>query len=159
MGKPVIAAVHGYALGAGCEFAMICDIVIAAEGTKFGFPEASAGAQGPSGGLWYLPRLVGQGKAKELIFTSDRIDAQEAKEIGLVNKVVPLEQLDEEARKMAKKIAGYNPNVIRQMRTIMDQGLESSLETILMAEQEAAMLTALQGSYYKSFEEMAKKKK
>lgn len=150
-GKPVIAAVHGYALGAGCEFAMLCDIRIAAEGTQFGFPEVGAGSSVTNGGSWFLPRLVGMGKAKELVFTCDRIIAQEAKEIGLVNKVVPAVQLDAEARAMAKKIAGNYQNCVWIMKHILDYAMESSLETTLQMELDGMNMILLQGSQYKGF--------
>lgn len=105
MEKPVVAAVHGYALGAGCEWAMSADIRIAAEGTKFGFPETNVGAGVTNAGTKLLPLLVGLGRAKWMILTNERIDAKTAEQWGLVNIVVPPEKLDETAMALVKKIA------------------------------------------------------
>ena len=102
--KPVIAAINGFALGGGCELAMSCDIRIASEKAKFGQPEVGLGIVPGFGGTQRLPRLVGRGKAKEIIFTGEVFDAQEALRIGLVEKVVPAEELMEAAKTMAKKI-------------------------------------------------------
>ena len=95
MGRPVIGQIQGYAVGGGCELAMLCDIRIAAEGTRFGFTEVSVGATVTLGGLYNLPRIVGLGRAFELLYSTDLIDAQEAWRIGLVNRVVPPESLEE----------------------------------------------------------------
>lgn len=103
--KPIIAAVNGYALGGGCELALACDIRIASVNAKFGFPEPSVGILPGAGGIQRLPRLVGKGKAKELIFTGEIIGAGEAARIGMVNKVVPHEDLLNAAFDMAGKIA------------------------------------------------------
>jgi len=107
--KPIIAAIAGFSLGGGNELAMACDIRIAAEGTKFGQPEINIGIIPGGGGLSRLPRLVGVGKAKELVLTGRPIDAAEALRIGLVNKVVPEDKLMEEAMKMAKSISKHSP--------------------------------------------------
>jgi enoyl-CoA hydratase len=154
--KPIIAAVHGYALGAGCEYAMICDIRIAAEGAKFGFPEASVGAPVTTAGTQILPRLVGLGRAKEMIFTSELIDAKEAERIGLVNKVVPLAELDKAAEELARKIAKNSPMAIRLMRAILDRSFESSMDTVLQLERNASEILNLAGTSMAGFE--AKKK-
>jgi enoyl-CoA hydratase len=105
LGKPLIAAVRGYALGGGCEFALSCDIRIAAADAKFGFPETEVGLTVTTAGTKLLAQIVGLGKAKELIFTGEFIDAQEAMRIGLANKVVPVEDLQKETLAMARKIA------------------------------------------------------
>ena len=102
---PAIAAVNGYALGGGCELAMACDLRIAAEEAKFGQPEVGLGIMAGAGAVQRLPRLVGFGKAKELLFTGRIIDAQEAHSIGLVNRVVPRARLLEEAKATALSIA------------------------------------------------------
>ncbi len=107
--KPVIAAIAGLALGGGCELAMACDIRIASESTKLGQPEINIGIISGGGGMSRLPRLVGVGKAKELIFTGKPISAQEALRIGLINQVVPDDQLMDEALKMAQSIAKHSP--------------------------------------------------
>lgn len=104
MPQIVIAAVNGYALGGGCELSMACDLRVASEKAKFGQPEVNLGILPGFAGTQRLPRLVGKGIAKELIFTTDMIDAQRAYEIGLANKVVKHEELMEEAEKLARKI-------------------------------------------------------
>ena len=103
MPQVTIAAVNGYALGGGCEISMCCDIRIAAENAKFAQPEVNLGILPGFGGTQRLPRLIGKGRAKELIFTTDQIDAQEAYRIGLANKVVPQEELLDYCKAMAKK--------------------------------------------------------
>ena len=135
MPKPVIAAVHGYALGAGCEWAMNCDIRIAAQGTLFGFPEASVGATVTNAGTKLLPLLVGLGRAKELVFTTERIDAETAERWGLVNRVVPPEQLMEIAMEMARNMARNSSLSIALSKKALNQGVHQGLEETL--EQEA----------------------
>lgn len=122
--KPVIAAVNGFALGGGCELAMACDIRIAAENARFGQPEVNLGVIPGFGGTLRLARLVGKGRAKELIFTGDMIDAQEAYRIGLANKIVPAEELLAKARSMATKIASKGPVAVRFAKESVDNGLE-----------------------------------
>lgn len=132
--KPIIAAVNGYALGGGCELAMACDIRIASEKAKFGLPEPGVGVLPGAGGTQRLPRLVGKGKAKELIFTGDIIDATEAAQIGLVNKVVPHEQLLAAAFEMATKIASKAPLAIRMAKKVIDMGTATDFSTGLALE-------------------------
>jgi enoyl-CoA hydratase len=126
--KPVIAAVNGFALGGGCELAMACDIRIAAENARFGQPEVNLGVIPGFGGTLRLARLVGKGRAKELIFTGDMIDAQEAYRIGLANKVVAAEELLVKARTMATKIASKGPVAVRFAKESVDNGLEMDLD-------------------------------
>lgn len=140
LGKPLIAAVPGYALGGGCEFAMSCDIRIAAEGATFGFPETEVGLTITTAGTKLLSQIVGLGKAKELVFTGDFIDAREALRIGLVNKVVASESLMEESLAMARKISEKSPLALKLTRLAIDQGLHASFEQTL--ELEAAHLLA-----------------
>lgn len=109
MDKPVIAAINGYAIGGGCELAMCCDIRIASDQAKFGQPEVNLGITPGYGGTQRLARLVGKGMAKYLCLTGEQVDAVQAKEIGLVEKVVPHEDLIEEAWKVALKIASKAP--------------------------------------------------
>ncbi len=126
--KIFIAAINGYALGAGCELALACDIRIAAEGAKLGQPEVKLGIIPGWGGTQRLPRLVGKGKAKELMLTGDMICATEAKEVGLVNQVVPAEQLLDSARAMAHKIAGKSQSAVRLIKQAVDNGMEMTID-------------------------------
>lgn len=132
--KPVIAAVNGYALGAGCEFAMSCDIRIASENAKFGFPEAEVGGMVTNGGTQILPRLVGMGKAKRMIFTTEIIDAREAERWGLAEKVVPAEELDKAAIEMANKIAGNSTMAIGLLKSLVNHNMNVSLEEAIRNE-------------------------
>ena len=134
LGKPLIAAVPGYALGGGCEFAMSCDIRIAAEEAKFGFPETEVGLTITTAGTKLLSQIVGLGKAKELVFTGDFVDAHEALRIGLANKVVAAESLLDEALAMARKIGEKSPLALKLSRIAIDQGLHSSFEQTLELE-------------------------
>lgn len=127
--QPVIAAVNGFALGGGCELAMACDIRIASEKAKFGQPEVTLGIIPGFAGTQRLPRLVGRGKAKELLFTAELIDAQEAYRIGLVNKVVPPEELISAATAMAAKIMKHGPYAVQLCKEAVNVGLEVDLET------------------------------
>lgn len=126
--KIFIAAINGYALGAGCELALACDIRIAAEGAKLGQPEVKLGIIPGWGGTQRLPRLVGKGKAKELMLTGDMLCATEAKELGLVNQVVPAEQLLDSAWAMAHKIAGKSQSAVRLIKQAVDNGMEMTID-------------------------------
>lgn len=137
MEKPVIAAVNGFALGSGCELAMACDIRIASEKAKFGQPEVKLGLIPGHAGTQRLARIVGVGKAKELIFTGEMIDAQEALRIGLVNKVVAAEALLDEARSLAKKIIDVGPTAVRFAKTVINRGIDANLTTANSYETEA----------------------
>ena len=136
MEKPVIAAVNGFDLGGGCELAMCCDIRIASERAKFGQPEVGLGITPGFGGTQRLSRLVGLGKAKELIFTADIIKAEEALRIGLVNKVVDPDELMEESLKLANKIASKGQLAVRYSKTAINRGFETDLETGMIIEKE-----------------------
>ena len=125
--KPVIAAVAGYALGGGCELALMCDIVIAAESSRFGQPEINLGVLPGSGGTQRLPRAVGKAKAMDLCLTARNMDAQEAERAGLVSRVVPLERLMEEAMAMAQKIAGYSLPVAMMIKESINRAYETPL--------------------------------
>ncbi len=122
--KPVIAVINGYALGAGCEMAMACDLRVAAENARFGQPEVKLGIIPGFGGTQRLPRLIGKGRAKELIFTGEMIDAREAWRIGLVNRVVPAERLMEEARTVAAKMLDKSASAIRIAKEAIEFGME-----------------------------------
>ncbi|WP_432662487.1 short-chain-enoyl-CoA hydratase [Wukongibacter baidiensis] len=129
MEKPVIAAVNGFALGGGCELAMSCDIRIAGEKAKFGQPEVGLGITPGFAGTQRLPRLVGAAKAKELIFTGNMIKAAEAEKIGLVNSVVPQEELMGEALKMANKIASNGQIAVRYSKAAINRGINCDMDT------------------------------
>lgn len=126
--KPTIAAVNGFALGGGCEFAMCCDIRIASEKAKFGQPEVGLGITPGFSGTQRLPKLVGVGKAKELIFTGDMIRADEALAIGLVNKVTSVDELMPTVMEMAKRIARNAPLAVRYAKLAIDRGMEQTQE-------------------------------
>ncbi len=129
--KAVIAAVNGFALGGGCELAMACDIRIASEKAKFGQPEVTLGITPGFSGTQRLSRLVGLGKAKELIFTGNIIGAKEAKEIGLVNEVVEPEKLMEIALEMAKKIASNAQIAVRYSKEAIDRGYQTDINSAI----------------------------
>ncbi len=124
---PTIAAVNGYALGGGCEVAIACDVRIAAENATFGFPEVSLGILPGMGGTQRLPRLIGPAFAKELIFTSRRIGAEEAREIGLVNRVVPQGEALKVAKELAAEIAANGPLAVRHAKAATNQALDVDL--------------------------------
>jgi enoyl-CoA hydratase len=121
--RPVIAAINGFALGGGNELAMSCDIRIAAENALFGQPEVNLGIIPGYGGTQRLPRLIGPGKAKEIIFADERINAQEALRIGLVQRVVAKGQAVEEAKKLLKKIMSKGPVAIKMAKKAINEGL------------------------------------
>jgi len=125
--KPVIAAVAGYALGGGCEVAMMCDIIIAAENAKFGQPEINLGVLPGSGGTQRLPRAVGKAKAMDLCLTARMMDAQEAERAGLVSRVVPNDKLLAEAMAVAEKIASYSLPAVMMVKESINRAYESSL--------------------------------
>jgi enoyl-CoA hydratase len=129
LGKPVIAAVNGYALGGGAELAMACHIRIASENAKFGQPEVVLGIIPGYGGTQRLGRLVGKGKAMEMILTGDQVDAQEALRIGLVNSVVPLADLLKTAEAMAQKIISKGQIAVRLALKAVNNLDESSLSS------------------------------
>jgi len=159
LGKAIIAAVPGYAVGGGSEFAMGCDIRIAAETAVFGFPETTVGMTVTNAGTKILTHLVGLGKAKELILTGDFIDAHEALRIGLVNKVVALETLMDESMTMAEKIASRSPLATSLSRIAIDQGMEASFDQTLELEKTHLLVCAQSGTEFveKRLKEMGKK--
>jgi len=133
-GKPVIAAVNGFALGGGCELAMACHLRVASENAKFGQPEVKLGIAPGYGGTQRLPRLVGKGMALQLILTGEPIDAQEAYRIGLVNKVVPAAQLLAESEKLLRGIVAMGPLAVQLALEAVDRGLEMTLDEGLLLE-------------------------
>ena len=132
--QPTIAAVNGFALGGGCELAMSCDIRIAADTAKMGQPEVTIGIPPGWGGTQRLLRIVGIAKAKELVYTGRMVKADEAKEIGLVNQVVPLASLQEEAIKLAQKIAENSVMGVQMSKVAINKGRNADLDTGLGVE-------------------------
>ena len=129
MPQVTIAAVNGYALGGGCELAMSCDIRIAAENAVFGQPECGLGILPGFGGTQRLARLIGKGRAKELIFTCDRIDAQEAYRIGLANKVVPAAELMDTCFAMAERILSKGSYAVSLAKLCIETGMDTDLDS------------------------------
>ncbi len=132
---PTIAAVNGFALGGGCELAMSCDIRLASEKALFGQPEAGLGITPGFGGTQRMARLVGPGKAKELIYTARNIKAPEALQIGLVQAVYPPEELMAEAEKMASRIAGNAPIAVRACKKAINDGLQVGMDEAIVIEE------------------------
>lgn len=136
MAKPAIAAVNGFALGGGCEIAMACDVRFASENALFGQPEVTIGLIPGWGGTQRLPRLIGMGRAKEMIMGGAPINAQRAYEIGLVNKVVPLDQLLAEAKKFALKLTTLPPFQLKMVKHSINFGYDLSLDNAIRLEVE-----------------------
>jgi enoyl-CoA hydratase/carnithine racemase len=137
--QPMIAAVHGFALGGGTELAMLCDFVVAADDAVFGLTEVSLGIIPGGGGTQNLPRLIGRNRAKELIFSARRIPAHEARELGLVNHVVPRAELLAKATALAEEIQKNSPFAVRQAKWAIDRGVDLPFEEGLEREHEAYM--------------------
>lgn len=134
--RPVVAAVNGYALGGGCELSLVCDFRIASEKAIFGLPEAGLGVIACYGGPQRLPRVVGAGVAKEMLYTAKKISAQEAKEVGLVNRVVPAENLMEEVMGVMRQIAKNAPISVKYSKVCVNKGLELPLDYALEFERD-----------------------
>ena len=132
--KPVIAAVAGYALGGGCELAMACDIIIAADNAKFGQPEITIGTMPGMGGTQRLPRAIGKAKAMDWCLTGRMVDAAEAERAGLVSRIVPAAALEEEALALAGKIASFSLPVVLKIKEAINRAYESSLAEGLLFE-------------------------
>ena len=132
--KPVIAAINGFALGGGCELAMACHVRIASEAAKFGQPEVKLGIVPGYGGTQRLPRLVGKGRALQLLMTGEMIDAAEAYRIGLVNRVVPAAELIGAARAMLVTIATQGPLAVAHCIEAVDRGLDMALDDAIALE-------------------------
>jgi enoyl-CoA hydratase len=132
--KPVIAAVAGFALGGGCELAMMCDMIVAAETAKFGQPEVTIGTMPGMGGTQRLPRAIGKAKAMDLCLTGRMMDAAEAERAGLVARVVPADKLLEETLAIAAKIASFSLPVVLKIKESVNRAYESSLAEGLLFE-------------------------
>lgn len=158
--KPVIAAVNGLALGGGTELALSCDIRLAAEGALMGLTETTLAIIPGAGGTQRLPRLVGKGRAKELIFTGRRVEAAEALAIGLVEFIVPPEQLLEEARALATRIVeNTGPVAVTQAKFAINRGLEVDLESGLVLEAKAYEVTIPTADRQEALRAFAEKRK
>ena len=147
LGKPVIAAVNGFALGGGLEIALACDFIYASEKAKLGIPEVTLGIFPGFGGTQRLPRLIGKGRAKELIFTGRMIDAHEAYGLGIVNKVFPPDKLMEEVFKTARAIAQNGPVAVTLAKGAVNAGYDEGRE-----EGEAIEMTAW-GNAFSTFDQ------
>lgn len=143
MPKPTIAMVNGPAAGAGLSIALACDIRIAGESARFTTAFVRIGFSGDFGGTWMLQRLVGPAKARELYFTGDLIDAREAERIGLVNRVVPDDELAGETRALAERMAKGPPIALARMKQNMNLGLVAEYPTLLDAEAENMIMTGM----------------
>ncbi len=132
--KPIIAAVSGFALGGGCEVAMMCDIIIAADNARFGQPEIKLGIIPGAGGTQRLPRAIGKAKAMDLALTGRMMDAQEAERAGLVSRVVPLDKLMDEALSAALCICDYSQMAVMSAKESINRAFESSLSDGVMFE-------------------------
>jgi enoyl-CoA hydratase len=141
LNKPVIAAVNGFCLGGGCEIAMACDLIIASEKAKFGQPEINLGIIPGGGGTQRLQRLIGVCRAKELIFTGDIIRADEADRIGLVNRVVAMDELIPTAKEIAAKIATKSSAALKLAKQAINKGMQTSLQDGLDYEYEMYALS------------------
>jgi len=148
--QPLIAAIHGHVLGSGIEIALSCDIRIASEDAKFGLPEVGLGILPAAGGTQTLPRAIGIARAFEMLLANRRLSSQEAYTMGLVNQVVPKNKLLETAEEMAKKIASFDPMVVRSAKQAVLRGLDLSLSEGLELERRLAM--ALRGAKRKRVE-------
>jgi len=135
--QPTLAAVNGFALGGGCELTQVCDLVIAAEPARFGQPEVNLGVLPGAGGTQRLARLVGRHRAKEICLTGEMLDAHEAYRIGLVNRVVPPDQLMAEARALAEKLREKSAVTLRLIKEAIDEGHDLALEAGLAVEAKA----------------------
>ena len=138
---PVIAAVQGYALGAGAEFALGCDCIIASEDAAFGFPEVEVGLSGTNGISALLPRMIGMVRAKELTLLGERIGADRAYALGLVTRVVPVGAHEAAAFELAERLAAKPPAALRIAKRLLDAGAQSTVAEALDAEVDAALAT------------------
>lgn len=125
--KPIIAAVAGYALGGGCELALMCDFILAADNAKFGQPEISIGAMPGAGGTQRLARFIGKSKAMEMCLTGRMMDAEEAERCGLVSRIVPKGELREESVNVAKQIAGFSRPIAMMTKEAVNRAYETTL--------------------------------
>ena len=157
--KPSIAAVHGAAAGAACSIALSCDLRIASEKGFILTSFARLGLSGDYGGTWFLTQLVGPAKAREIYFTAERVDAQTGLELGIFNRVMPAEQLQEEAFALAAQIASGPPIALRWMKANLNRALTEDLETCLRYEADRMVRGALTDDYVEAVTAFAEKRK
>ncbi|MDT4991316.1 MAG: 2-(1,2-epoxy,2-dihydrophenyl)acetyl-CoA isomerase [Actinoplanes sp.] len=143
----VIAAVHGYALGAGCEFALACDLVVADDQAQFGFPEVGVGLSVTGGISRLLPHLVGLAKARELLLLGERVSAPEALAIGLIARVAPAGQHEQLAGELAARLLERPTVALQLAKRVLDLGLDGTLEQAMAVEVDHAVLTSLAGEH------------
>ncbi|MBB85437.1 MAG: enoyl-CoA hydratase [Deltaproteobacteria bacterium] len=157
--KPSIAAVHGAAAGAACSIALSCDLRIASEKGFILTSFARLGLSGDYGGTWFLTQLVGPAKAREIYFTAERVDAQTGLELGIFNRVMPAEQLQEEAFALAAQIASGPPIALRWMKANLNRALTEDLETCLRYEADRMVRGALTDDYVEAVTAFAEKRR
>mgnify|MGYP001237738024 CR=1 FL=1 len=155
---PYIAAVHGYALGAGCEFALCCDLVIAEKNAKFGFPEVGVGLSVTGGISHILPKAVGLVKSKELLFLGEKIAASEAKQLGLINFVVDSDELETASLELANRLASLSQPALSRAKFILNNGSQMSMESALEMEIEHVLSTTSSEEALKAAEDFRAKK-
>jgi 2-(1,2-epoxy-1,2-dihydrophenyl)acetyl-CoA isomerase len=158
MEKPVIAAVNGYAFGGGCNLALAADIIVASENAKFSQSFVKIGLVPDMGGMYFLPRLVGLAKARELMFLGETVDAKEAERIGMINKVVPREDLEKTAKELARKIVMGPSKSIGMTKTILNKSLHLDFTTLLELEAQAQGICFQTDSHKKSVKEFLQKR-
>lgn len=132
--KPIIASVSGYALGGGCELAMVCDMIIAADNAKFGQPEITLGVIPGAGGTQRLTRTIGKAKAMDMILTGRMMDAEEAEKMGLVARIFPADEINTESQKIAEKIAEMSQPIVKIAKQCVNQAMETGLRDGLLYE-------------------------
>jgi enoyl-CoA hydratase len=157
--KPTIAAVFGYVLGGALELALACDLRIATNDAKIGFTEINLGIIPGSGGTQRLPRLIGVGKAKELLFTGDQVSGEEACRMGIVNKAVPKESLLDEAKTLAKKLASKPRVALRLLKTAVDSGMNMDLPSAITLEAECFLVAYVSEDGREGFQSFIEKRK
>ncbi len=157
--KPVIAAINGVAIGGGCELILVCDFRIASETARFGFPEVQIGTIPAGGATQRVSRLIGFARAKELIFTGDLIDAQEAYRLGLVNKVVSSETLMEEAKHLAQKLRKNPPLAIKFAKKAIHVGLQLDMPSALDYEIQCASILCSSEDFNEGIRSFVEKRK
>ncbi len=156
--KPSIAALPGAAAGAGCSIALACDLRIAAQEAMLVTSFARLGLSGDYGGTWFMTRLVGPAKAREIYFTAERVEADEAERLGLFNRVVPADELREASFALAAKIAAGPPIALRYMKANLNRALEEDLETCLRYEADRMVRGALTDDYTEAVAAFAEKR-